>query len=107
MSENKENQNRDDFSSKNFIERNQHNRDISSLRKRLDTLESRVLEDKSFAETFLNAQKHEKQIDEAVIGIIDQYDNHKLKINGVALLKWLGVLIIGGIIGALLKTMFE
>lgn len=106
MPENKDYQNYDDFSANNFIKRNQHNRDISGIKKRLEDLESRIGSDADFAETFRKAQEHEKKIDEAIERVINQYDNHKIKLNGIALLKWLGVLIIGGIIGAFIKSYF-
>lgn len=59
--ENKDPRIRDDFLTYGFIKRNQHNRDIDGVKRRLDNLEARVGTDVAFAETFKQAQKSEKK----------------------------------------------
>lgn len=107
MEANKTSTGRNDFASHDFIQRNQHNRDINAIKKRLGELEERVGDNEKFAKTFCEARKTNKAIDEGINEAIDAHDNHKLKVNGVALLKWLSVLVVGGVIGALITIIFK
>lgn len=99
MTENNNHDKRSDFTSKNFIERNQHNRDIGSLKKRLEDIENRVGDDARFAQSFVSAQKNNKDIDNSIYSVIEQHDKHLLMVKGAALGKWLLVLILGAILG--------
>lgn len=88
-----------DFASSNFIQRNQHNRDISSVRRRLDELEKRVGDDAAFAASFESATRNSKVLNDSVVAIIDNHDKHLLRVKGTELLKWLAVAILGAAIG--------
>lgn len=80
-----------------------HTERIEVLEDRVEALEKNISDDAWFAKRFVDSQKDHKQVDESIKSIIKDYDNHKLKIGGLALAKWLGVLVIGGILGALIK----
>jgi len=67
-----------------------HTERIESLEGRVADLEQNISNNFWFAEKFVNSQKEQKQIDEAIKGIIKEYDNHNLKVNGAALAKWVG-----------------
>jgi len=84
-----------------------HTERIESLEGRVADLEQNISNNFWFAEKFVNSQKEQKQIDEAIKGIIKEYDNHNLKVNGAALAKWVGALLVGGLLGALITGYFS
>lgn len=84
-----------------------HTERIESLKGRVADLEQNISNNFWFAEKFVNSQKEQKQIDEAIKGIIKEYDNHNLKVNGAALAKWVGALLVGGLLGALITGYFS
>lgn len=71
---------RDDFSTKNFIERNQHNRDINAIKKRLSDLESMVGDKDSFIKTFAETCNDSTKMQDAITKCVDKHDSHKIKI---------------------------
>lgn len=75
-----------------------HEQQLKNLSDRLEVLENRVGTDAAFAETFEKAQRESKRIDETVEKIVDSHDNHKIKVNGIALLKWVAGIIIGSVL---------
>lgn len=77
-----------------------HDRDITDIKRRLKELEGRVGDNESFGKTFASAQTTEKTIDSAVESIIDKHDNHKLKVNGLAIAKWVVIAVVSAVIGA-------
>lgn len=81
-----------------------HEERLSGLEKQISALVAKVGDNESFAKSFAEAQKNTKIIDESITVIIDGHDNHKFKVNGLALAKFLGTLIIGAILGALIDT---
>ena len=96
-----------DFASKNLINKiPRHDKDISWIKKKIGELEQRVGDNGAFANSFVMAQKNDKSIDNVLKSVIDDHDNHKIKVSALALGKWMGVLIIGGVIGALIKSLF-
>lgn len=99
MEKNNDSSKPNDFASNNFIQRNQHNRDISSLKRRLDELEKRVGNDAVFASSFESASRNSKVLNDSVNAIIDNYDRHLLWAKGTALIKWLAVVTLGALIG--------
>lgn len=65
----------DDFTSSNFIQRNQHNRDISSVRRRLDELEKRVGSNESFATTFAESAASQVPAQNALVNMFNNAIN--------------------------------
>jgi hypothetical protein len=106
MTESSDPNKRSDFTSRNFIERNQHNRDIGGLRKRLEDLEARVGTNEAFGKSFALSQENSTVLNTAVKKVIDDYDKHLLIVKGTALGKWLLVLILGAVIGWIVNQVF-
>ena len=95
-----------DFNPDELITANRnHEQKLSELSDRLKNVEGRVLTNESFARSFCDAAQNDKRIDGVIKNSIDEHDKHKIVINAVALLKWLAVLVIGGLIGALITAL--
>lgn len=80
-----------------------HTEQLKAVSARLDKLEELVGDSNKLATSFAEAQKQNKNIDEAIVSVVQEYDKHHLIVKGTALLKWLGVLVVGGFIGWLLN----
>lgn len=83
-----------------------HEHQLKELADRVGILEGRVIGNESFAKSFIEASTESVPLQDTINQIIDKHDNHKLKISGIALLKWLGMLVIGGIAGAFINSQF-
>lgn len=91
--------NNGDFASNNLINKiPRHDKDINWIKRQITELNDRVGSNEAFAKSFVLAQKSDKSIDEALNDIIDKHDNHRIKINALALLKWVCAAIIGAVI---------
>ncbi len=88
-----------DFASNSLINKiPRHDKDINWIKKKISELEGRVGDNESFAKAFVSAQKNDKSIDEALNAVIDEHDNHKIKVNALALGKWVLAATVGAII---------
>lgn len=88
-----------DFDAPGLVKATQnHEEQLKDLSDRVSTLESLIGNNEAFAKAFVSAQQNDKSIDAALNSVIDAYDNHKIKINALALAKW----IFGAIIGAVI-----
>lgn len=72
-----------------------HEEQLKGLADRITKLEGQVGTPSAFAATFATAQGKEKQIDESIIAAVDKHDNHKLKVNGIAIVKWAAGIAVG------------
>lgn len=98
----------DDFNPAEILKStNRHNKDINFLKKKISELESRVGDDAAFTKSFVSAQKSNKEIDESINAVIGEYDRHLLTTKGVALGKWLLVLILGAAVGWIINQAFS
>lgn len=77
-----------DFASNALINKiPRHDKDINWIKKKITELEGRVGDNETFAKTFVSAQQNDKSIDNVLNSVIDAHDNHKIKINALALAK--------------------
>lgn len=80
---------RNDFTTNNFIQRNQHNRDINGIKKRLDDLELLVGTKEKFVSTLVAVCSDSTQVNEAIAKSVDSHDNHKIKLTFFSASKFL------------------
>lgn len=97
---------RQDFNASALVKTTEdHEERLSSLEEQVIELQARVGNSEVFGRTFCEAQKTDKSIDSCIVSIIDEHDNHKLKINVIAFGKWIGILALGGIIGGIITKL--
>lgn len=83
-----QNSNVSDFASNNLINKiPRHDKDINWIKRKITELEDRIGNNEAFAKSFVSAQQNDKSIDNALNSVIDAHDNHKIKINTLALVK--------------------
>lgn len=98
---------KNDFNSGEILRlTSRHDKDIRNIKNRVSKLEERVGTDAAFAESFAASQKTSTVLNTSINEVINNHDKHLLIVKGVTLLKWLGVLTIGGLIGWILNQTF-
>ncbi len=101
------NSNTSDFASNNLLNKiPRHDKDINWIKKKLGELEDRVGDNESFGSTFASAKEKSTVLNDTVKKIIEEYDNHKIKSIGIAVIQWIAGIVIGAVLMQLANQVF-